>query len=152
VELMFAFLDWEDTRKLRYQSVHSHPESRPRRPPHDDYRVPSGLASTLRRIHKAGLEPKIVSMLEGYFLDMHLCLRECQRVVTRRAPIAFVVGNAQYCGCPVPVDSYLAEIGQAVGLEWERTVAVRLRGNSAQQMGRFGRNPSRESIVVFRKA
>jgi hypothetical protein len=151
VELMFAFLNWEDTRKLRYQSIHSHPESRPNRPPHDDYSVPSGLESTLRKIRKAGLEPKIVSMLEGYFLDMHLCLRECQRVVTRGAPIAFVVGNAQYCGCPLPVDSYLADIGQALGLEWERTIAVRLRGNSAQQMGQFGRNPSRESIVVFRK-
>jgi len=152
VELMFGFLDWEETRKLRYQSIHSHPESRPRRPRHDDYQPPPGLVSNLKRIRKAGLEPKIVSMLEGYFLDMHLCLRECQRVTLPGAPIAFVVGNAQYSGCPLPVDTYLAGIGHALGLELERTIAVRLRGNSAQQMGRFGRNPSRESIVVFRKA
>ncbi|MCX7424470.1 MAG: hypothetical protein NTW96_02345 [Planctomycetia bacterium] len=152
VELMFAFLDWEKTRRLRYQSIHSHPESRPRRPEHDDYQPPRGLRSTLTKTRRAGLEPKIVSMLEGYFLDMHLCLRECQRVASPGAPIAFVVGNAQYAGCPLPVDTYLARIGQALGLKWEKTIAVRLRGNSAQQMGRFGRHPSRESIVVFRKA
>jgi hypothetical protein len=152
VELMFAFLDWEETRSLRYQSIHSHPEARPRRPHHEDYVMPRGLTSTLRKLRKAGLETKIVSMLEGYFLDMHLCLRECQRVVAPGSPIAFVVGNAQYCGHPLPVDSYLARIGQTLGLQWEKTVAVRLRGNSAQQMGRFGRKPSRESIVIFRKA
>lgn len=152
VELMFAFLDWEETRSLRYQSIHSHPEARPRRPRHEDYIMPRGLASTLRKLRKAGLENKIVSMLEGYFLDMHLCLRECQRVVASGSPIAFVVGNAQYCGHPLPVDFYLARIGQTLGLQWEKTVGVRLRGNSAQQMGRFGRKPSRESIVIFRKA
>ncbi len=151
VELMFGFLDWEQTRRVRYQSIHSHPEARPRRPSYEDYSMPRGLAATLRKIRKAGLEPKIVSMIEGYFLDMHLCLRECQRVVAPKAPIAFVVGNAQYCGQPLPVDSYLVDIGTFLGLQWEKTIAVRLRGNSAQQMGRYGRNPSRESIVVFRK-
>ncbi len=29
---------------------------------------------------------------------------------------------------------------------------ARLRGNSAQQMGRFGREPARESVVIFRRA
>ena len=151
VELLYGFLNWEQTRGLRYQSIHSHPESRPRRPSYDDYTPPRGLKSTLRKMRHANLDPKILKMLEGYFVDMHLCLRECQRVVKSGGRIAFVVGNAQYRGYPVPVDEYLVRIGQNLGLSLDRVMAVRFRGNSAQQMGAFGRNPSRESIVVFRR-
>jgi hypothetical protein len=152
IELLFGFLDWDGTRRLRYQSIHSHPESRPRRPVHDDYTPPARLLKTVRALRRADLDPKIIKMVEGYFLDMHVCLRECKRVTKAGARIAFVVGNAQYRGCPLPVDEYLAEIGQMLGLTCEKVIAVRYRGNSAQQMGEFGRNPSRESVVVFRKA
>ena len=65
--------------------------------------------------------------------------------------MAFVVGNAQYTGQRIPVDELTAEIGEQVGLRCKKLVAVRERGNSAQQMGEFGRNPSRESVVVFEK-
>lgn len=149
VELLYGFLNWEQMRKVRYQSIHSHPESRPRRPLHDDYVPPYGLRATLKRMRDAALDPKILKMLEGYFLDMHLCLKECRRVAKARAKIAFVVGNAQYRGNPVPVDQYLARIGENLGLQCHTIRAVRFRGNSAQQMGQFGRNPSRESVVVF---
>ncbi len=151
VELLYGFLNWTQTRRVRYQSIHSHPESRPRRPCYDDYSPPRGLKSTLRKMEYADLDTKILRMLEGYFIDMHLCLRECQRVVKTGGRIAFVVGNAQYRGYPVPVDEYLVGIGQSLGLSLDRVMAVRFRGNSAQQMGAFGRHPSRESIVVFRK-
>ena len=40
VELLYGFLNWEQTRQIRYQSIHSHPESRPRRPSYDDYILP----------------------------------------------------------------------------------------------------------------
>ena len=90
-------------------------------------------------------------MLEGYFLDMYLCLREVMRVSCPGAKIAFVVGNAQYSGEPILVDELTAEIGEQVGLKCEKILATRYRGNSAQQMGKYGRNPSRESVVIFRK-
>jgi len=56
-----------------------------------------------------------------------------------------VVGNAQYYGVPILVDELTAEIGEQVGLKCQTLVSARHRGNSAQQMGTFGRNPSRES-------
>lgn len=90
-------------------------------------------------------------MVEGYFLDMYLCLREVARVCKKGARIAFVVGNAQYNNVPVPVDELTAEIGAQVGLACEKLIAVRYRGNSAQQMGKYGRRPSRESVVVLKK-
>jgi hypothetical protein len=100
----------------------------------------------------AGLESRILDMLQGYFLDMHLCLKEAKRVATSGARLAFVVGNAQYRGYAFPVDEYVAELGERIGLRCEKTIVVRLRGNSAQQMGKYGRRPSRESVVVFQKA
>ena len=65
--------------------------------------------------------------------------------------MAYVVGNACYSGVPIPVDEILAHIGQQIGLKLKRIVAVRYRGNSAQQMGAYGRQPSRESVVIFQK-
>lgn len=151
VELMFGFLSWEQTRDVRYQSIHSHPEARPDRPAYGDYEPPRKLENALTKMRRAGLDPKILEMLAGYFIDMHLCLKECRRVVKHGGRIAFVVGNAQYRGVPLRVDELLGEIGAGVGLQLEKIIAVRLRGNSAQQMGQFGRKPSRESVVVFRR-
>ena len=151
VELMFGFLNWEKTRELRYQTIHSHPEARPHRPKFDDYVVPEGLENVLSEMEAAKLDPKILRMLRGYFIDMHICLRECQRVVKPGGKIAFVVGNAQYRGIALFVDELIAGIGAAIGLEAEKILAVRFRGNSAQQMGEFGRSPSRESVVIFKK-
>jgi hypothetical protein len=96
-------------------------------------------------------DPRVVEMIEGYFLDLYLALREVRRVCKRRARVAFVVGNAQYRGVPIPVDELTAEIGELAGLKCEELLVARYRGNSAQQMGRYGRNPSRESVVVLRR-
>ncbi len=151
VELMFGFLDWAGTRALRYQSIHSHPEARPRRPDKDGYVPPSSLGRAVARLRKAQFDERVPAMLEGYFLDMYLCLQEVARVCRPGANIAFVVGNVQYMGQPIPVDELLAEIGVQAGLRWNSLVVARYRGNSAQQMGRYGRTPSRESVVFFRK-
>jgi len=151
VELMFGFLNWEETRQLRYQNFHSHPEARPERPEKNGYVPPRHLIRAVALIGRARGDPRIVRMLEGYFLDMFLCLREANRVCRPGAPIAFVVGNAQYYGLPIPVDELTAEVGKQAGLECEKVLVARYRGNSAQQMREYGRNPSRESIVIFRK-
>lgn len=151
VELMFGFLDWEQTRQLRYQSFHSHPESHPERPPADGYTPPPRLASAVSRIRKQERDSRVSTMLDGYFLDLYLVLREIQRVCKRKAQVAFVVGNAQYQGVPIIVDELTAEVGEQAGLKCEKLLIARYRGNSAQQMGKHGRNPSRESVVVFRR-
>jgi hypothetical protein len=93
----------------------------------------------------------VKEMLDGYFLDLYLTLREVRRVCKRRARVAFVVGNAQYRGVPLAVDELTAEVGEQAGLKCEKLLVARYRGNSAQQMGKYGRNPSRESVVVFRR-
>ena len=147
VELLFEFLDREQLRVLRYQSFHSHPEARPIRPSADGYKPPDSLEGNIRKIQ----DKRIQRMLRGYFLDIYLCIRELVRVCRGGARIAIVVGNARYAGAPILVDEYTAEIGESAGLTCQEIRAVRWRGNSAQQMGKYGRVASRESIVIFRK-
>ena len=90
-------------------------------------------------------------MLRGYFLDMYLCLCEIRRVTGEGGKIALVIGNARYRGKSLLVDEFTAELGERAGLACREIRAVRWRGNSAQQMGRYGRVASRESVVLFEK-
>ena len=147
VELMFAFLDWEANRALRYQTFHSHPEARPNRPAAKRYKPPNALKDSTRDLR----DKRMQRMLEGYFLDMYLCLCEVTRVCRKGAKAAFVVGNAQYDGKAILVDEFTAEVGEQAGLTCEEIRVVRRRGNSAQQMGKYGRVASRESVVIFEK-
>ena len=147
VELMFDFLDWEESRALRYQSFHSHPEARPQRPSARGYVPPERLDRNIDHLSDIRLQ----RMLRGYFLDMYLCLREVARVTRGGAKAAFVVGNARYGGKAILVDEFTAELGERAGLVCQEIRAVRWRGNSAQQMGRYGREGSRESVVIFEK-
>ena len=147
VELMFAFHDWNTNRALRYQTFHSHPEAHPKRPSAEEYKPPEALETIVRDVS----DKRMQRMLNGYFLDMYLCLCEVARVCRHGARAAFVVGNAQYNGRPVLVDEFTAEIGEQAGLTCKEIRAVRWRGNSAQQMGKYGLKAARESVVMFEK-
>ncbi len=145
VELMFDFLNWEENRSLRHQSFHSHPEAQPERPAAEEYVPPARLERSIDHLRDARMR----RMLRGYFLDMYLCLREVARVCRGGAKMAFVVGNARYDGTALLVDEFTAELGERAGLACSEIRAIRWRGNSAQQMGRYGRAASRESVVMF---
>ena len=147
VELMFAFHDWEANRDLRYQTFHSHPEARPNRPSARGYKPPKALCGSIRDL----TDKRMQCMLEGYFLDVYLCLCEVARVCRKGAKAAFVMGNAQYGGTAILVDEFTAEIGERAGLTCKEIRTVRWRGNSAQQMGKYGRMGARESVVMFEK-
>ena len=146
-ELLLLFLNSDENLALRRQSFESHPEARPTRPEHEKYRTPASLERLLGAL-RAG---RVRRMLDGYFVDLYLCLREVTRVLRPGSPAALVVGNAQYEGKALLVDELTAEIGEAAGLSCTEIRVLRLRGNSAQQMGRYGRRPSRESLVLFRR-
>jgi len=149
VELAFAFLDWERTRALRYQSIHSHPEAKPTRP-RTDYKAPRRLTDAVAAIAADVSDPRISKMLGGYFEDIYCCLIEMKRVLRRGGHAALVVGNVQYAGTEVSVDTLVADLSERAGLKVEEIRAARYRGNSAQQMRQFGRAPARESVVLLR--
>jgi len=151
IELLFGFLNTEQLRSLRKQTLESHPEARPERKESPEYQAPELLSSAIDRLRDLDVDARVVRMLEGYFRDMHLFLLEAQRICMTGGRIALVVGNAQYAGVPILVDQIVASIGESIGLRCEGLCVARLRGNSAQQMAKYGRQPSRETIVTFRR-
>jgi hypothetical protein len=149
---MFGFLDWDGIRNLRYQTLHSHPEAKPDRPPADGYNEPPFITQAIRKVAEHEERERIVAMLHGYFLDLFLSLKEVARTLKPGGRAAFVLGNAQYDGVPVEVDKAAARIAEQAGLKCSEIRVVRERGNSAQQMARFGRIASRESVVLLEKS
>lgn len=150
IELLALGLEEEDIASFRHHSIRSHVEAeRPCITP-SDYRMPEKLAAVLGQL-PANADPRIAPMLQGYFEDMHMTLKAISARLLSGGWCAFVVGNVRHAGVMIPVDEILAEIGENLGYMLQAVWVARLRGNSAQQMGRFGREPARESIVVFRK-
>jgi len=98
-----------------------------------------------------GNNPKIPYMIAGYFEDMNDIFLEMWRVCKPGAKLAFVVGNARWGGVVIPVDHLLMQQAENIGFYPEKILVTRFKGNSPQQMRRFGRIPVRESIIIFSK-
>jgi len=90
-------------------------------------------------------------MLTAYFVDMDMVIREWGRVLAPRAQVAMVVDNVRFAGEMIPVDLILSEMAEQYGFNTEDIIITRYKGNSSQQMGRYGRVPVRESVVIWRK-
>lgn len=95
--------------------------------------------------------PKIPNMIAGYFDDLQRLLKELYRACRPSAPVSMVVGNTRWGGVVVPVDHIAMLIAEMEGFRPERILVTRMKGNSPQQMRKFGRIPVRESVVIFRK-
>lgn len=150
VELELGFQLGDRVKALRYKSMRSHPEARAAGS-EACFDEPRSLSAQIAEVAERHPDPRICRMLRGYFGDLHDVLGELHRVLVRHGQAALVVGNAQYCGVSIPVDDHLAEIATMVGFAVDDVRAVRIRGNSAQQMAAHGRRPSRESVVLLRR-
>ena len=95
--------------------------------------------------------PKIPHMIAGYFEDIKNTLDVLFHLVKPGGMLAFVVGNSRWGGVVIPVDHLLSLLAERRGFVIERILVTRLKGNSPQQMRRYGRIPVRESIVIFRR-
>lgn len=95
--------------------------------------------------------PKIPHMIAGYFEDLDATTKELYRIMKRGAKAFFVVGNTRWGGIVVPVDHLLSKIAERNGFVVEKILVTRLKGNSPQQMAKYGKIPVRESIVVMAK-
>ena len=150
IELLSLGLEEESIKQFRRKSIRSHVEASSPPIAPVGYTMPAILRDALSRLPQR-TDPRIKSMLRGYFEDMYLTLNALSRRLNRGAVCALVVGNVRHAGVMVPVDEIIADIGEQIGYVFERAWVARLRGNSAQQMGRFGREPARESVVFLRK-
>jgi DNA modification methylase len=150
LELCLQFVsEFEELKRVRHSLLRSHIESR--EAPTDDVHHPA-LAEVLDNLVGQKLNnPRIPVMIRGYFEDMNLVLKQLAQVCRPGARVALVVANARFHGELIPVDLLLSELAVDAGFEVERIIITRYKGNSSQQMGRFGRVAVRESIAVWRR-
>jgi len=150
LELCLAFCkDFSELKKVRHSLLRSHIESR--EAPMDEVKHPA-LIEVLNNLKGKKLNnPRIPIMIKGYFEDMNLAIKELYKVCRPRARVALVVGNARFHGELIPVDLLLSELAVDAGFEVKQVIVARYKGNSSQQMGRYGRVPVRESISIWRK-
>jgi len=150
IELSFLFIRrFEEIRDLRYRTFCSHVEAKPVLPPVD---LPIELLKRIKILSQSKLtNPRHPQMVEGYFQDLHHCLKDNYRYLKNGGYAAWVVWNSSLSGIQFPVDVLLAEIAENIGFNVEAIECVRLTGTSAQQAKLYGDKVLRESVVYLRK-
>jgi len=94
----------------------------------------------------------IISMVEGYFVELAFVTFELFRVCKSGASVAIVNDNVRYSGEIIPVDLLMTDIAAKFGFTPEKVyVLPQRKGNSSQQMGKYGREALRKSILIWRK-
>lgn len=150
LELCTLFVDqFSDLRNIRHSLLRSHIESRE----HSGKEISlPALDEILKNLKIKNLNNnRIPIMIKGYFEDMNLVIKQLVNYLRPGGLIALVVANARFEGELVPTDLILSELAENQGLKTESIWVTRYKGNSSQQMGRYGRIPVRESIVFWRK-
>ena len=126
---------------------------------HTDSELPKDSRSSLSEINtiiksiqlEEGNNMKIPHMISGYFDDINNLLIELFRLVKKGGQCAFVLGNTRWGGIVVPVDHLVVKIAEDIGFRCKKILVTRYKGNSPQQMKKYGRIPVRESIIIFSK-
>jgi site-specific DNA-methyltransferase (cytosine-N4-specific) len=150
LELCTLFVDeFSDLRNIRHSLLRSHIESREHAG--KEISLPA-LDEILKNLKMKDLNnDRIPIMIKGYFEDMNLVIKQLLHYLRPGGLIALVVANARFEGELVPTDLILSELAEIHGFKTEGIWVTRYKGNSSQQMGRYGRIPVRESIVFWRK-
>ncbi len=139
----------KDMVNVRHSLLRSHVESRE----HEGKGINlPALEEVLRGVRAKPLNnERLPIMIEGYFEDMNLVIRNISAYLKPGGRVALVVANAQFNGESVPTDLMLCELAEEYGLATESIWVTRYKGNSSQQMAIYGRRPVRETIVFWRK-
>lgn len=94
----------------------------------------------------------VLRMVEGYFIELGFIYAELFRTCRPGALVAFVNDNVRYGGEVIPVDFISCEMAEAFGFSVKKIYVLKQqKGNSSQQMARFGRVPLRKSITIWQK-
>ncbi|MBN1993891.1 MAG: modification methylase [Anaerolineae bacterium] len=94
----------------------------------------------------------ILTMIDQYFTELAFVFAELFRVCRSGARVVFVNDNVRYAGEVVPVDMLSTDLAEQVGFTPAKIyVLPQRKGNSSQQMGKFGREALRKSITIWIK-
>ena len=92
----------------------------------------------------------VIRLLEGYFQEMAIVVAELSRVTRPGGTVIMVNDNVQYHGEEVPVDLILSDFAEQSGFVCENIwMLPRGKGNSSQQMRRFGRREIRKCVYKW---
>lgn len=92
----------------------------------------------------------VLRLIEQYFFEMAVVISELGRIVRPRGVVIMVNDNVQYHGEELPVDFILADFAEGVGFHCENIWKLaRGKGNSSQQMARFGRRELRKCVYKW---
>lgn len=153
LELCFFFVkNFEDLKHLRQSILRSHIEVKVGSDEESSHPVVQEVVALLRARREQLNNPRIPDMITGYFVDMERVIHELARVAADDAVIYMVVDNVRFEGELLPVDLILCDIAEQSGFQTDAIWVARYKGNSSQQMGRYGRVPVRESVLVWRKS
>jgi DNA modification methylase len=152
LELIMGFYqDYEEIKRLRYELIRSHVEAREKYES-VGYKQPQELSMIIDKLKAKNLPNRnVISLVEGYFEDMHIFLAEMKKVLKDNGNLCIVIGDSRYGGISVPAGEIVIEIARNLGFELIRNTLARDKGNSPQQMGTFGKVLSKESIIILKK-
>ena len=94
----------------------------------------------------------IIRMVEGYFTELTFIYAELYRLCRKGAYIASVNDNVRYGGEVIPVDFLTTSLAEDLGFKPITVYCLmQQKGNSSQQMKKYGRIPLRKSITIWQK-
>lgn len=94
----------------------------------------------------------VIRMIEGYFTESAFIFAELYRVCKSGATVAIVNDNVRYGGEIIPVDYLSTSLAEQFGFKPLKIYCLRQqKGNSSQQMKKFGRTALRKSITLWKK-
>lgn len=95
----------------------------------------------------------VLAMIDQYFTELAFVFAELYRLCRPGASVVFVNDNVRYAGEIIPVDTLSTNLAETIGfIPHKIYVLPQRKGNSSQQMGRYGREALRKSITIWRKA
>jgi DNA modification methylase len=143
----------ENLIKLRYQSIRSHVEGRavPSQENLNGYKIPI-LADITDRVSASAYDGKrSAQLVQGYFTDMLALLRKSHRVLKPGGVLALVISDVRHAGVTIKMTDILEPLARIAGLKANAVWHVRQRGNSSQQMQKYGRQPVDEWLMLWRR-
>lgn len=94
----------------------------------------------------------VLKMVDGYFTELGVLFSELYRVCKPGAYLAFVNDNVRYAGEVIPVDFLTTDLAKDLGFTPIKIYTLKQqKGNSSQQMAKYGRVALRKSISIWQK-
>ena len=152
LELAWLGYDQQAFSKLRQSMVTATVENKPKNVPSAMVEAQEAYQEARQALLSASLNnPNLIRMLDGYFADMAFVIAELARVVRPGGYVYMVNDNVQYHGEEIPVDLILSDFAEQYGFECEEIrVLPRGKGNSSQQMSKYGRRELRKCLYCWR--